>query len=143
MEGTPRTHPDVKQLLGLISLLPPVDVEAPGGPPIDPVGFWVKYSDAHPQKYGGYIGMKLAAHLAAVQRGDAGWEAVRDLCGYCLMFFDVADEVQCVTLLDTVVGGRSSAVRPGSLGRRWADSVCQVAWRLFVAIQIELPRELR
>jgi hypothetical protein len=69
--------------------------------------------------------------------GEADDEDVRHLAEYCMLFFDVADRPECCELLEEVLTTTFTPRPAGSLGRRWAQSVVEVAWRLWV------PREAR
>jgi hypothetical protein len=40
-------------------------------------------------------------------------------------------------LLDRVGHNAIAPVREGNIGHRWAESVCQVGWRLFVRIEAD------
>ncbi len=43
-----------------------------------------------------------------------------------------------MNLLDVVGNGAIDPLKDGNIGRRWADSVCQVAWRLFVTANAQM-----
>ncbi|MEV6847640.1 hypothetical protein [Actinoplanes sp. NPDC051411] len=134
MAERPAANPDLRELLDLLALLPPTRQEE-ALEFQDVEGFWLSYADAHPRRFGQWLPDKLRANLAAARRADPSWQTVKDLCGYCLTFFDQLDNYECMKLLDVVGFNAIVPNTEGDIGRRWAQSVCRLAWQLFVTAQ--------
>jgi hypothetical protein len=146
---------DVRWLLDLLALLPAMTLGASGLPErrVDPnlddaevvkdgADWWEKYAKVHVKPYrqigkGLYYRSSLFPYALRIVNGEAEQEHVRRLAEYCLLFFDVADRPECCELLEKVVVTSFAPQPPGSCGRRWAESVVDVAWRLWV------PRQAR
>jgi hypothetical protein len=111
----------------------PNDVESDGAE------WWDRYATAHqgPTGDGGYYRSHLLSYALAIVKGKADEETTRRLAEYCLLFFDVADRAECCELLAEQLVGTCDPRPAGSLGRLWARSVMEAAWRLWV------PREAR
>ena len=145
---------DVRHLLDLLAMLPPMNAgtseEFFGQREVDPrldraeveqrgAEWWKTYAKVHaePQGHSGegrYYRTHLLKYAFPILKGEADAEDVRHLAEYCLMFFEVADRPECCELLDVV----TTTFHPepaGSCGRRWAQSVIDVAWRLWVPRQ--------
>jgi hypothetical protein len=125
---------DVRFLLDLLAMLPAMTGDRATARHI----WWQTYASVHAKQWdGGYYAKSLAPFAGRLLRGEGDDEDVRRLAEYCLMFFDVADRPECCQELDVVLGNFSPGTDPGVIGRRWAMSVCDVAWRLYA------PRESR
>jgi hypothetical protein len=142
--------PDVRWLLDLLALLPAMTLGAMRLPQrrVDPnldateveergAEWWERYAKVHVEPYGRIPeGTYYRGHLfpwaLKIVRGEADLEDVRRLAEYCLLFFDVADRPECYELLEEVVVNSFTPQPSGSCGRRWAQSVIDVAWRLWV-----------
>ena len=113
--------------------LDPNDVEREGAE------WWDRYARAHqgPTGDGSYYRSHLLTYALAIVKGKADEETTRRLAEYCLLFFDVADRTECCELLEEQLVRTFDPQPPGSLGRLWARSVVEAAWRLWV------PRESR
>lgn len=141
---------DVRWLLDLLALLPAMTLGARSLPEreVDPnldavevdergAEWWERYAKVHVEPYGlipqgTYYRGSLFPWALRIVQGEAGEEQVRRLAEYCLLFFDVADRPECCELLEEVVVDRFTPQPRGSCGRRWAASVVDVAWRLWV-----------
>jgi hypothetical protein len=129
-DTAPISDDDVTLLVELLSLLPSVDDP-------DDREWWEQFSAAHQQhrrpKAGPrpdgahYMVTKISQHL------EEPYTYPRDFASYCLYFFDdpSAEMVRLVAeQLDL----------PGS-GGRLLESICEVAWRVYLPLQIEFRRE--
>src|SRR5690348_8020530 len=100
---------------------------------LQPSDFWTDYAEAHPGDWDGhYITEKLMHWPAKVREPNASWYDVLRLSAYCLAFFDVGDHRPAHEILDRISGPYLGSIAPGAVGRRWAASVSEVAWRLYV-----------
>lgn len=139
-------------LLDLLALLPAMTAEAQGlaerrvDPNLDAAEveergaeWWDRYAKLHqgPDGEGRYYRAHLFPYALRIINGTADEEDTRHLAEYCLLFFDVADQPECCELLEEVVVSTFDPQPEGSLGRRWAQSVVEAAWRLWV------PRQAR
>lgn len=127
----PPARSDVDLLLDLLDLIPYPDIDDHGE-------FWENVSAA----LGGrlepdYMVGKLAPHIEALTNGTATVFQLLQLTSYCLMFFD-GDRPELWAVLDTV-GTRPGLT--GAAGRRWAQSVSDVAWRLYVPLRAAERRQ--
>jgi hypothetical protein len=141
---------DVRWLLDLLRLLPAMTADVPRDvvhereihPALD-VGevekeaaeWWDRFGELHPDRIdrGRYPRVHLLPYALRIVEGKADDEDVRSLAQYCLLLFDVADLPECCEHLDVVV--QSHIPQRGRAGRRWAESVTEVAWRLYVPRQ--------
>lgn len=115
---------DVRRLVDLLALLPRMqtDEENP---------WWRDYVEAHGSPWDWeYYCRSLVPFCRYVAGGSTDPEDLMRLAGYCLMFFSVADRPDCWRRLD-MVAGQASAYPSGSIGRRWAENVCDLALRVF------------
>jgi hypothetical protein len=142
---------DVRRLLDLLALLPAMDAETGGvagvrrlHPNLDPdqvekegAEWWDRFAQLHhPDEMDGhYCRVHLLPYALRMLEGKATEQDVWNLAQYSLLFFDVADRAECCEHLDVVVA--HIPVPAGGAGRRWAESVAEVAWRLYV------PRQAR
>jgi hypothetical protein len=116
---------DIDLLLDLLDLIPYPDLDRHGE-------FWEKVATAlGGQREASYIVGKLALHIERLTDGSATTYDVHELAGYCLMFFD-GERPDLWAVLDQA---GNWPVPEGTTGRRWATSVCEVAWRLYVPLR--------
>jgi hypothetical protein len=153
MTLNPSIDDDAIWLTDLLAMLPPMTAGTLEGTvaerKVDPAldsdevekdgaEWWEGYAKVHAQEgrhpEGRYYRSSLWSFAQRVVDGVAVEEDVRRLAEYCLLFFDVADRPGCWEQLDVVA---SSYVPhpPGTAGRRWAESVMEVAWRLYARRQ--------
>ncbi|EIV90903.1 hypothetical protein [Frankia sp. QA3] len=118
----------MKLLLDLLDLLPTPDLDDQGE-------FWEAFSRA---QEGGlqadYIVGKLAVWAARAHEEPANSYYAHELADYCLMFFDGESQAMWELLGDRVAAG-------GRSGRRFAESVCETAWLIYVPLQAAMRRE--
>jgi hypothetical protein len=139
-------------LLDLLALLPAMTAGVDGlaarrvDPNLDPAEveesgaqWWDMYAKAHegPLGEGGYYRAHLLPYALRIVNGTAREEDTRHLAEYCLLFFDVAHRPECCKLLEEAVVTTFPPKPEGSAGQRWAQSVVEAAWRLWV------PRQAR
>jgi hypothetical protein len=146
---------DVRWLLDLLAMLPPMNAEtneeffgerevdhALDGQEVEQRGaeWWKRYAKVHSEAFGHngqgrYYRTHLLKYAFPIVKGKADDEDVRHLAEYCMTFFDVADRPECCELLEEAVVSSFTPQPSGSCGRRWAESVVDVAWRLWVPRQ--------
>lgn len=133
--------PDVRLLLDLIDLLDvSLLVNYEDG---DTSSLWDAYARAHHGVWNGhYYVSSLIPFYRRLSQGEGDQEDVRRLAEYCLTFFSVADNPELCGILEGGVGD----IPPnpaGTAGRRWAQSICEVAWRLYVPREAAMLRSER
>ncbi|MBL7487341.1 hypothetical protein I6A60_00405 [Frankia sp. AgB1.9] len=122
---------DVHHLLELLDLLPVPDLEKKGH-------FWNEFAVAEagdrakPDPH--YIVGKLASWIQDVNDEPGDAERARRLASYCLHFFDKQGPAVGDVLRGCVDGGEAT-------GQRLAQSICEVAWRIYVPIVAAMNRE--
>ncbi len=92
------------------------------------VGWWSRFGELSGNSRE-YLFSKLTGimeELDPMDRRRAG-----RACMYILLFFDIPALYEH---LDAVAGTWSPEV-PGRVGRRWSETICAAAWRVFVATE--------
>ncbi|ONH55438.1 hypothetical protein CcI49_28350 [Frankia sp. CcI49] len=126
----PADRSDIDLLLDLLDLLPAPYLKTNGD-------FWTAASNARwMDNDPAYIVGKLAWYIHRLSTDEASAGDARDLASYCLMFFD-GEQPAMWSVLDQEVG--YSGVE-GAAGRRLADAICAVAWRIYVPAEAEQRR---
>ena len=127
-DATARLTVDVNHLLELLDLLPVPDLD-------DHQDFWEAFAQAHWTRWqAAYFVEKLAVGIEELDTDPANAARARELAGYCLVFFD-GENSALWKVLD------QAPPSYGSNGRRFAESVCEVAWRIYVPLESSRRRE--
>jgi hypothetical protein len=118
----PPQEADVQYLLQLLRLLPPLRSGE---------NVWVDFNQAT-AGYDFLHDLEWMNQAAERLASGAGTSAdIRSLAGGCLAHFNVADNPDACRVLDRGSFDFHPGV-PGTNGARWASSVCETAWRLYV-----------
>jgi hypothetical protein len=118
----PPQEADVQYLLQLLRLLPPLRSGE---------NVWVDFNRAT-AGYDFLHDLEWMNQAAERLASGAGTSAdIRSLAGGCLAHFNVADNPDACRVLDRGSFDFHPGV-PGTNGARWASSVCETAWRLYV-----------
>lgn len=124
-------RPDVRQLRDLLSVLPNLD-------DLEKREWWDRYAAAHHQHQGAGAALgreRPGGHMVGrlkylLDKYEGDYE--HDLAADCLRFFDDPSP-EMVSLVGQALG------LPGS-GARVLESVCAVAWRIYVATAVAEDR---
>jgi hypothetical protein len=93
-----------------------------------PDGWWSRFGELSGNSRE-YLFEKLTAIIEELDSRDR--YRAGQACIYILMFFD---NPALYEHLDTVAGTWSPQI-PGRAGKRWSETICAAAWRVFVATQ--------
>lgn len=132
MDTNWNNHSDVKRLRDLLLLL---RLPAPEEEFFQPYG-----AALGPNFDTRYLREKLTVVNKKLASSHLDSDDVLYVASYCLMFFDVADNPEACEVLACISGihglGRAA-------GARWANSVSEAAWRLFVPLEAGNKRVVR
>lgn len=120
------------ELLDLLELLPP-SKHAPS--------FWQELAEAYDKGWTSqYLVSNIEQPVQILRTGDLREvdELVRTLVQHCLIFFGHEND-NVWRALDLFTRDFSPPVR-GALGRRWAESVAEAAWALYVPLELARRR---
>jgi hypothetical protein len=117
---------DLQIIANSLKLLPAWEVEV----------FWARWRDLDQRFCGSYFAAKMWLIVDTLHPGTKGDRRdIHNACRYLLWFFD---HPQLHGHLDDIAGF-GDAPRLGQFGRRWAETICETAWRVLLDTVDSLP----
>jgi hypothetical protein len=132
--GNADIHSDLRIIINSMRMLPPwVPAEAimpwleRGGPP-----WWSRFKEVHDSYSLRYLKEKLTMIMESLDPDrQADRSGIHEACIYVLKFFDIPALYEHLDQVATTW----IPVVPGSVGKRWSETICSAAWRVLVATE--------
>ena len=137
--GNADIRSDLRIIINSMRMLPSwVAVEAMEQPSLERGGaaWWSRFKEVDESYSLRYLSEKLTVIMANLDPDrQAGRDDIHQACIYVLMFFDIP---ALYGHLDQVAATWIPVV-PGSVGKRWSETICSAAWRVLVATEPDDP----